>query len=249
MAFPALTSCLYATQVMHKRLRPVRHRFVYSVFSLLLDLDELAALNERLWLLSANKRNLLSFFNKDHGPRDGSPLRPWVDAKFAEVGIAAPAKVQLLCFPRIFGYVFNPLSIYYGFDAAGELTGVVYEVKNTFGEQHCYVLQVEPGAEQIRQTCGKDFYVSPFIPMEATYHFKLSKPEAELLVAILETTAEGPLLVATQHGTRRRLSDRQILRMVLTNGLMTIKVMAGIHWEALWLWLKRVPLVPRVRAS
>jgi DUF1365 family protein len=241
-----MKSCIYATRVMHKRMRPVRHRFVYNVFSLLLDLDELDEIDRRLRLLSVQRFNLMSFLFKDHGLRDGSDIRPWVDEQFERAGLPRPARTRLLCFPRLFGYVFNPLSIYYGYDTDERLMGIVYEVKNTFGGQHCYVLPVEAGTTVVRQSCNKEFYVSPFIPMEATYHFKLEAPDERLMVAILETTAEGPLLVATQHGERRPLTDRQILRCLLVNGLMTVKVIAGIHWEALRLFIKRVPLVPRV---
>jgi hypothetical protein len=241
---------LYVGTVMHARLRPRRHRFTYRVFTLLVDLDRLAELDRRHRLLSVDRANLLAFWQRDHGPRDGSPLRPWVEARLAEQGLAAAGhRIQLLAMPRLFGYVFNPLSVYYCHDRAGRLAAIVYEVKNTFGEQHAYTLPVEAVAAAsgwLQQRCAKAFYVSPFIEPDARYRFRMLPPADRLAVVIQETLADVPLLVATLHGQARALTDRNLLLAALRWPFMTHKVMAAIHWEALWLWLKRIPLQPRL---
>jgi uncharacterized protein len=242
------SSALYLGRVMHHRLRPRRHRFVYRVFSLLVDLDRLAELDRSLRLLSVNRPNLLSLQERDHGARDGSPLRPWVDARLREHGVdLAGGRVLLLCFPRVLGYVFNPLSLYYCYGAGGRLAAVVYEVKNRCGEQRAYVLPLAAGAPDrpARQSTTKDFYVSPFLEMAARYRFRLAPPGERLSVVIQEEVAQATTLVATLTGERRQLTDAQLLRAVLRLPLMSYKVTLGIHWEALSLWLKGVPLQPR----
>jgi DUF1365 family protein len=245
----ASNSCLYFGRVMHKRLLPFRHRFVFRVFSLYLDLDELPALSRRLRVLSYNRWNLFGFLDRDHGPRDGSALRPWLDARLAEVGIdLAGGPVRLLCFPRVLGFVFNPLSIWFCHHRSGRLAALLYEVHNTFGEQHCYLIPVDPARQAdtpILQSCDKGFYVSPFIGMAATYRFRLAEPGERLAVVIQQATPEGALLVASQTGRRRPLDDATLLRAFLAYPLMTMKVIAGIHWHAYRLWRKGAKLVPR----
>lgn len=244
----ATNSCLYRGRVMHHRRLPFEHRFVYRVFSLYLDLDELPELDRRLRLFSVERRNLLAFYNRDHGPRDGSPLKPWVLARLAERGILPQKpRIMLLCLPRVLGYVFNPLSIYFCYDD-DRLAGVVYEVKNTFGEQTTYVLPVrrnQPPRLPVAHGCAKDFYVSPFITMDARYAFRFREPGERLAFAIRETVREGLLLVASHTGERRPLRDREILASLALDPLMTFKVIAGIHWEALRLWLKGARYFPR----
>jgi DUF1365 family protein len=245
----ALRSRLYEGIVMHQRLRPVRHRFRYRVFSLLLDLDELDRVGEYTRLLRIERPGVLSFRARDHGARDGSPLKPWALARFAEAGIADVARVELLCFPRLWGYVFNPLSVYFGYDAGGELKGVLYEVKNTFGGQHAYVLPAggaSRGADgRIRHAVDKSFYVSPFIAMQAAYNFVLQPPGETLELVIRETGPEGLFFTASQTGRRRPLDDRALLGCLLRNLAMTFKVIGGIHVEALRLWLKGAPYHPQ----
>lgn len=235
-------SCLYLGEVMHLRLRPFRHRFAYRVFSLLIDLDLLPTLGQRLRLFSHNRFNLLSFHDRDHGPRDGSALRPWVERQLAGQGIAlAGGPIYLHCFPRLFGYVFNPLSIYFCYHADGRLLAILYEVKNTFGQQHGYLLGVDPagtGPGPIRHDCRKAFYVSPFITMDAHYRFRVSPPEERLSVLIRESVAEGEILVASHRGRREALDDRRLLGAWAGHPLMTLKVIAAIHWQALRLWRK-----------
>lgn len=234
---------------MHQRVRPRRHRFVYRVAYLLLDLDRLTDLDRRLRWFSVNRPNLISFFDRDHGPRDGGPLRPWVEARLAENGIEASDRILLLCMPRYLGYVFNPLSIFFCYGRDGRLAALVHEVKNTFGEQHAYVLAVEgrPAGSSIRQTCAKEFYVSPFIAMGARYRFEVEPPGERLSVVIKEHVGAPLELLASLTGRRRPISDWHLLGVALGHPLLTQKVFAAILWEALWLWLKGLALQPRPR--
>jgi DUF1365 family protein len=245
-------SCLYEGEVMHCRLRPVRHRFVYRVFSLLLDIDEIPRLARRLVLFSHNRFNLLAFCDRDHGPRDGSPLRPWIERHLAAEGIDLQnGRILVLCLPRLLGYVFNPLSLYWCYDAAGRLRAILYEVKNTFGEQHAYLLRVPPGRSAdvpIYQRAAKIFHVSPFIGMAAVYRFRVREPEDRLSIHIREEDAEGDLLVAAHTGARRPLGDPALLRACLLFPLVTLKVIAAIHWQAFKLWRKGVRLHGRPEA-
>jgi uncharacterized protein len=238
------SSCLYLGEVMHRRLRPVGHRFVYRVFSMLVDLDELPALDRRLRLFAHNRAGVFALRDRDHGPRDGSPLRPWVEATCARFGVdIGGGRVFLHCFPRVLGFGFDPISIYWCYGADGGLRAILYEVKNTFGDQHGYLVPVEgspPPGRSLRHARDKIFHVSPFIGMQARYAFKIREPEETLAVAINETGPEGGILVATHRGARRPLDDRQLLRAFLAYPFLTLKVVGGIHWEALKLWLKGV---------
>lgn len=249
---PAEAASLYPGQVMHARMKPVPHRFSYSVFNLLIDLDRPQEADRQSWFFSHRRFNLLSFHEKDHGPRDGSDLRAHVDRLLAEKGVARPARVLLLCYPRMLGYVFNPLSVYYAYDEDGMLTGIVYEVRNTFGDMHTYVAPVtadQVSEAGIRQTQDKLFYVSPFLDMVQTYHFRMMPPGETIRVRILETDPDGPSLAATFHGSHRRLTGRVILRECLRMPFMTLKVIAGIHWEALKLWLKGIRFHSKTSAT
>ena len=252
MEAPVASSCLYLGRVVHQRLLPFRHRLVYRVFSLFVSLDELPELSHRLRLFSHNRWNLFSFQDRDHGPRDGSALRPWIEGQLAEAGIDLEGgPVRLLCFPRILGYVFNPLTIWFCYHRSGHLAALLYEVSNTFGQQHSYLIAVDPArppGAPIRQSCRKALYVSPFIAMEATYRFRLSEPGQRLAVLIRQSTAEGELLLAAQNGRRRRLDDPALLRVFLAYPLMTLKVIAAIHWHALRLWRKGAKVLPRPAA-
>ena len=235
-------SALYFGEVMHARLRPVRHRFVYRVVSLYIDLDEREVLARRLRLLGIGRNRVFGFLERDHGPRDGTPLRPWIDAQLAEAGVDLDGgAVRLLCFPRLWCQVFNPLTVWFCFHRDGGLRAPLYEVSNTFGEHHHYLIPVPAGTNAdgvIRQSCGKAFYVSPFLPEAARYHFRLRVPDARLRLGIQHRAEAGDVLIAAQSGRRRDLTDRNLLRAVVQHPLMNVKVFAGIHWEALRLWRK-----------
>lgn len=233
---------LYVGHVMHMRLIPARHKFRYRVFSLLLDVDSIAETLNPLRLLNHNRFGVLSFRDADHGARDGTSLRIWAEELLARKGLEKPARIQLLSFPRILGIGFSPLSVYYCYDAFGAFYAVIYEVKNTFGGQRAYVLPVrEAEGGQFCQEQDKTMFVSPFIEMEQRYRFTLAPPAETLRLRIKQSGPDGETLIATQTGTARPLSDGQIARLLVTHPLMTLKVIAGIHLEALRLFLKRVP--------
>lgn len=244
------TSALYEGLVMHRRLKPRQHRFRYRVFAMLLDLDELAALNKKLRLFAHNRRGLFSFQDRDHG--DGRDLRAWLDDLLAQQGIVAKGARRVLCYPRILGYVFNPLSVWFCDDEHGRLKAIIYEVHNTYEERHTYVLPVEKGAESIRQGCSKAFYVSPFLSRDCRYAFRIRPPADDVAIVIREEEADAPILDASFVGKRRALNDRALARMLLAYPLMTLKVIFAIHFEAVRLMLKgirRHPHAPKTQYS
>ena len=182
-------SRLYLTRVVHRRLFPVKYRFSYRVFSLLLDLACLDENARRLRLLSVDRFNLLSFHRRDHGPRDGASLRDWAEQLLCSRGIDLEGgKILLLCFPRLLGYGFNPLSIWYCHHRDGSLRALICEVNNTFGEHHFYLLHEQGSAMPwpARAELDKCFHVSPLIGMQGRYRFRLDKPEDRLAVTIEE---------------------------------------------------------------
>jgi uncharacterized protein len=244
---------LYLGRVMHARLKPIGHRFSYRVMNLLIDLDRLDAANRQSRLFAVNRAALYSFREADHGERDGSSLRLYAQRRAAERGIdLTGGRVLLLCYPRLLGYTFNPLSVYFCYRADGELALLIYEVRNTFGDIHPYALSVMPGdisEAGVRQAQDKAFYVSPFIEMTMRYHFRVTPPAKQLKLRILETDRDGPLLAATFNGYRRDLTTAALLRSFFALPLVTFKIAAAIHWEALRLWVKGVRLVPRKVAT
>jgi uncharacterized protein len=239
-------SALYVGTVMHRRLRPRRHQFRYRAFWLLLDLDELAALSSRLRFFSHNRPNLLSLHDTDHGDGTTTPLRLQVERQLATVGVDIEGgTIKLLCMPRTFGHNFNPLSVYFCHDAIGTLAALIYQVHNTFGERHSYVLPVERGAEAIYQHCEKRLYVSPFLEMNLQYKFRVKPPVEDVTIAIHAQDRAGVVFTGALTGSRQELSDWRLVRVLLRIPLVTIKVIAAIHWEALRLWLKGTRVVPR----
>ncbi|MCW5720627.1 MAG: DUF1365 domain-containing protein [Devosia sp.] len=230
-------AAIYEGVVVHQRLRPKAHRLNYRVFCLLLDLDDLPDLDRKLRFFAYNRWGPLSFHERDHG--DGGALRPWVEAQLQSAGIVADGPIRVLCYPRMLGYVFNPLTVYFCHKRDGTLAGLVYEVHNTHGERHAYVLPAEgSNGGRVRHQCAKTFFVSPFMPMDCTYNFSILPPGERVHIGINETDGEGPLLSATFAGTHAALTDANLLRAVWRHPLMTLKVTAGIHWEALKLLAK-----------
>ena len=239
-------SCIYIGSVIHKRFKPKKHFFKYSVFSLFLDLDEINELDQQIPFFSYNKFNILSFFDKDHGYRDGSSIKDWLIHLLQKKNISTiNIKIKILCYPRIFGYVFNPLSIFFIYDADSNPIAILYEVKNTFGEQHTYIFKIDIKNKQILNNCKKKFYVSPFMDLESKYFFKVLIPNERLSVIIDQRDKEGKLLFASQDGERVKLSSKNLLKSYLKHPLMTLKIISAIHYEALKLWIKGIKLVKK----
>ena len=232
-----MNSCIYNGEVTHKRFKPVKHFLKYKTFSLLIDLDEIIQLDSRISIFSHNKFNVFSFYDKDHGERDGSNLKEWVLTNIRKFNIEGKInKIKILCYPRIFGYVFNPLSIFYCYED-DKLKAIFYEVKNTFNEQHTYIFKVTKN-EKIEQKCKKKFYVSPFMEMNTFYNFKLLNPNERLSVFIKQTDSSGTVLTATQVGDKKEFSLKQLLINFFKYPLMTFKIISSIHFEAFLLWRK-----------
>jgi DUF1365 family protein len=230
-------SALYEGPVTHARTRPRRHRLRYRMFMALLDLDEIDGL--RLRWFSRNRFNLLSFHDADHGDGSGD-LRGWAEAAMRQAGIEPDGgPIRLLAMPRVLGHAFNPISLFYCHGRDGGLRAIVHQVNNTFGERHSYVIPAEADADGVvRQRCDKGFYVSPFLPMDLRYDFTIRPPAEATSLAIAVSDAEGVILHAAFAGERKPLTDAAILSAWLRHPLLSLKVLAGIHWEALFTWLK-----------
>ena len=198
-----MNSSIYNGTVIHKRFKPKKHFFKYSVFSLFIDLSELNQLDNSIKFFSFNKFNLISFFEKDHGDRDGSSLIKWVKKNLNENNISSEnIKIKLLCYPRILGYVFNPLSVFFIYNSKNKLISILYEVKNTFGEQHTYIFKVEDDLNLFQHNCSKKFHVSPFIEMNCNYFFRILKPGEKISVIIDQYHSNEKILYASQDGKR-----------------------------------------------
>ena len=232
-----MNSCIYNGIITHHRFKPIKHSLKYKTFSLLLDLDEVESLTKKISIFSLNKFNIFSFYNKDHGARDGSSLKQWVLENIKKFNINSNiTQIKLLCYPRIFGYVFNPLSIFYCYEE-NRLKVIFYEVKNTFNEQHTYIFKIKNN-ENIEQKCKKKFYVSPFMDMETYYNFKLINPNEKLSVFIKQTDKKDIILTATQTGDKKEFTFKQLIFNFIKYPFMTIKIITSIHYEALLLWKK-----------
>jgi len=224
---------LYLGTVMHRRLKSPPHRFSYRSFWLALDLD---APPRSRWF-SRDRFNLFSVHARDHADGQPGSLRDKIAAR-AE-GLDVSGRMILVTMPRLLGFVFNPLSLYVCHDATGSLSALAWEVSNTFGARHTYVIPAEASPDgAIRQACEKRLHVSPFLDMGLTYQFRFEASGDALKIGILDRAPDGPVLAAAVTAERRDLTDAALLRLALAAPFATLKVVAAIHWEALKLWLK-----------
>jgi DUF1365 family protein len=234
-------ACLYVGRTTHHRLAPRPHRFSYRIFQLLLDIDRLDEAFAGLKLIRLGRTGLVSFDPGDHGSRGETPLRTWVETQLSEASVTARAhRIRLLAFPRILGFVFNPLSIFFVHDANERLEAVIYEVNNTFGQTHAYVLPATGEARE-HQAADKVFYVSPFYRVEGGYRFHLAAPDERFDLVIVKQLQGRPDFTASIISHRRPLTDAHLLRLSLAMPFMTLGVVAAIHWQALRLWIKGAP--------
>jgi len=240
-------ACLYRGEVTHARLRPKAHRFRYRVFWLMVDVDRMREAASGTRLFSLDRFNLFSLRARDFGDGSGGPLRAQVERELAEAGIPAPGgPIRLLTMPRVLGYAFNPISLYYCEDRTGRLAAMLYEVTSTFGERRIHALPTDPGtpaAGRFRHGCDKTLHVSPFMHMDMTYDFRGKAPDERMALTINGHDADGLLIATAMAGERRALTDREILAAAATLPFVTLKVTLGIHWQAFRLWMKGVPPV------
>lgn len=245
----ALQSALFPGHVTHTRLRPKGHKLAYRIYSLLIDIDELDVLDRQLRLFSVDRFNLFSFFVKDRGDRSGEDLRMQVERSMQAVGVEPDGgPIRLLTMPRLLGWAFNPLSVFFCHGRDGVLRAILWEVDNTFGERHAYMIPVvEHVGDEIVQHCDKAFYVSPFMDMDLRYTFRVSPPRDKLAIRIETYDSQGLVLTARHLAKRTVLTDAALLRAFFTIPLLTLRVVGGIHWEALKIWSKGVRLRTRPR--
>lgn len=230
---------LYRTTVIHRRAGPHAHRLAFRGFRLLLDLDrlgELPALG-----VAYNRPGWISFHDRDHGPRDGSDLRAWFVAGLARHGIDCPREwsVHLLAYPRVLGYGFNPLALWYVRDRRGAPRAVLAEVRNTFGEWHCYLLRGDDASSSwpLVARLPKRFHVSPFLPLDGSYDFRLSEPAGRVAVTIRHLDPEGRVrLVAHESGPRLPADPRHLRALALRPPFLAHRMMMRIHARAFWLF-------------
>ena len=245
---PLPDGALYVGCVVHKRARPKRHCLRYRVFSLRVDLDRLHELDQRLRLFSLNRFNLFSIVERDFGARDASSIAAFVRARARSMGISSVSRVEMLCYPRVLGFAFNPITVYYVFDSDDVLRGLVYDVRNTFGEHHFYEARFDgETVGTVGHSLPKAFYVSPFNGVDGIYRFAIRPPGERVFTGVMLSDSEGPVVTAYFEGKGEALTDGALLRLAVTYPLMTLKVIVGIHWEALRLWMKGVPLTLAAR--
>ena len=235
---------IFTGTVVHKRLRPKPHALSYGVFSLLIDLDCIDAVAARSRIFSRNRFNLLSFHDSDHGPGDGTPVQKHARELFAAAGVVtADHRLLMLAYPRVLGYVFNPLSVTYAVTPSGGLAGLIYEVNNTWGERRSYVVAAGAASGRVYgQSARKELHVSPFASATGKYGFRVTVPGDDILVGVQLSDADGALLKTHFKGEAEPWSDRRLMGLLFRFPLLTLKIIGAIHIEALKLWLKGVPL-------
>lgn len=238
---PSACHCLYNCRVYHRRLYPKQHELRHRVFLFGVDLDHLESLRLPSRLLGAEEAALYSLRAKDHlGKTSAVSLRPRIDAWLAERNIARPARVFFVTNLRFFGYVFNPIAVYFCFDEKGAPLAAVAQVGNTFGEQKLYLVPTEPGGG-FHLRCPKMFYVSPFSEPDWEFDFRFEVPGESLRLRVDDYIGEKKALISALTGTRLPLCASNLLQLTARMPFVTLQVIYFIHWHAFRLWLKRIP--------
>ena len=237
-------SCIYECTVMHRRIRPKKHEFTYRIFLFFLDLDELSSLENKIPVFSSDKPNLYSLRAEDYFQLQSGTIRDNLTTFLRSEGIGEyPASVRLLTLPRLLGYTFNPISIFFCYDESGRPMTSVVQVGNTFGELKPYVVPLDGGRFHVRVV--KNFYVSPFSDLDLAFDFRFDFPGDRLRVLIDDYSGDEKTLVSALAGTRRELTAGNLLFLTFKYPLVTLKIITLIHWEALRLWRNGIPHRPK----
>ena len=236
-------NAIFKGKLIHRRYLPVRHELVYEVADVLVDVDRLDELNSSSWLIGHNRKRLFGIDDKNHALGDGASVAVHIRKLFDTLKSEAPIKrIFMLCYPAVLGKVFNPLTVYFGLGEDGRWLGVIYEVSNTFGQRHAYVLPVEDGNRQRAEKC---FYVSPFNKVEGEYRFSIERTSGALRLNIALFEDDKLKFTARFEGQETPLTDRALLSGLMRLALQPMKVWSAIHWEALKLYLKGLRPTPR----
>ncbi len=229
---------LWAGQTLHKRFFPFERTFRYQLALIDIDIDRLAEAGRMSHCFTVNKPGLFSFYEKDHGGKNRTAsLRAWAEDLFATAGVTLQSgMVRLVTFPRHFFYKFAPLSLWYGYGRDGQLRGIIYEVRNTFGEQHCYVAAVD-GTRSIH-SADKHFHVSPFFDVSGQYRFTLREPDSTLDVVVENMKDGARTHLANIKARKLEATSVNFMQLALRNPLSTFGVTFAIHWQALMLWMR-----------
>tara|TARA_Y100001936_G_scaffold248799_1_gene297494 strand:+ start:1070 stop:1852 length:783 start_codon:yes stop_codon:yes gene_type:complete len=244
-----LRTSIFDGMVVHSRLIPKKHNFKYRVFSILFNIDDLSDISNKNLFFSYNKFNLFSFFDRDHGEKDGSKPRSWI------LKIAKKQKIKInnlrifcLCYPRILGYAFNPISTWFVYDE-NYLKMIVYEVRNTFGEDHSYSFKIDDDFDFDNHKTKKLMHVSPFISMDGEYKFSTKIDENKVSIVIRGFIEKKHLITASFRGKYNAFNDKRLIINFIKYPLLTLKVTYGIHFQALILWFKNIKYIKHTKSK